>query len=192
MNASGKSRPSYIVERMTPEEYENEGANLCINYSFAPTPFGDILIASTHKGICSLEFIEDRIEAYNNLRLKFPRAHYDCKCDFLQQDALSIFTQNQSKVIKLHLKGTDFQFKVWKALLSIPLGNMTTYGKIAKMINNPSAYRAVGTAVGNNPVALLIPCHRVVCASGEIGNYRWGTARKRAIIDREADKINLP
>ena len=108
--------------------------------------------------------------------------------DGLQQNALFIFTQDWSKLkeIKLHLKGTDFQLKVWEALLKIPMGGLTTYGDIASGINHPKAFRAVGTAVGENPVALLIPCHRVIRSTGELGNYHWGDVRKTAIIGWEA------
>ena len=110
--------------------------------------------------------------------------------DKVQQNALFIFTQDWSKLkeIKLHLKGTDFQLKVWETLLKIPVGGLTTYGDIAVGINNPRACRAVGTAVGENPVAFLIPCHRVIRASGELGNYHWGEIRKTAMIGWEAAK----
>ena len=111
----------------------------------------------------------------------------------MQQNALSIFTQDWRKLkdIKLHLKGTDFQLKVWETLLKIPVGGLTTYGDIAAGINNPRACRAVGTAVGENPVAFLIPCHRVIRASGELGNYHWGEIRKSAMIGWEAAKVDV-
>ena len=108
--------------------------------------------------------------------------------DELQQNALFIFTQdwNRLKEIKLHLKGTDFQIKVWNALLKIPAGSLATYADVAARINNPKACRAVGTAIGENPVAFLIPCHRVIRSSGEFGNYHWGEVRKTAMIGWEA------
>jgi AraC family transcriptional regulator of adaptative response/methylated-DNA-[protein]-cysteine methyltransferase len=109
-----------------------------------------------------------------------------------QQNALFIFTKDWEKLnqIKLHLKGTDFQLKVWETLLKIPKGGLTTYGTIANHIHKPKASRAVGTAIGSNPVAFLIPCHRVIQSTGDLGQYHWGSTRKTAIIGWEAAKIN--
>ena len=176
------------IEGMTPGEYKNGGENLTIHYSFAESPFGEIFVASTDKGICCLEFTDNHPVSIDNLKRKFPNAKYKQIVDGLQQNALFIFTQDWSKLkeIKLHLKGTDFQLKVWEALLKIPMGGLTTYGDIAAGINHPKACRAVGTAVGENPVALLIPCHRVIRSTGELGNYHWGDVRKTAIIGWEA------
>lgn len=178
------------IEGMTPGEYKNGGESLSINYSFAKSPFGEIFIASTDKGICCMEFADEHDAAFNSLRKKFPNAKFTSIVDEVQQNALFIFTQDWSKLkeIKLHLKGTDFQLKVWETLLKIPVGGLTTYGDIAVGINNPRACRAVGTAVGENPVAFLIPCHRVIRASGELGNYHWGEIRKTAMIGWEAAK----
>lgn len=178
------------IEGMTPGEYKNGGENLSINYSFAESPFGEIFIASTSKGVCCMEFADSRETAFNSILKKFPNAQFTQVVDEVQQNALFIFTRDWSKLkeIKLHLKGTDFQLKVWNALLRIPKGGLTTYGDIAAEINNPKACRAVGTAVGENPVAFLIPCHRVIRSSGELGNYHWGEIRKTAIIGWEAAK----
>ncbi len=106
--------------------------------------------------------------------------------------ALFVFQQDRCKLeqIKLHLNGTAFQLKVWQALLKIPLGDLTSYGAIAQKINRPTAARAVGSAIGHNPVAFLIPCHRVIQNSGNMGGYMWGTTRKSAIIGWEASKVN--
>lgn len=176
------------IEGMTPGEYKNGGENLTINYSFSESPFGEILIASTEKGICCMEFADNQTDAFNSLQKKFPRAWYTQMVDETQQNALFIFTRDWSRLkeIKLHLKGTDFQLKVWETLLKIPAGGLTTYGDVASQINNPRACRAVGTAVGENPVAFLIPCHRVIRTTGELGNYHWGEIRKTAIIGWEA------
>lgn len=169
---------------------KDSGGNLSINYSFAKSPFGELFIASTNKGICCLEFADDHDAAFHSLLKKFPNATFTPAVDEMQQNALSIFTQDWRKLkdIKLHLKGTDFQLKVWETLLKIPVAGLTTYGDIAAGINNPKACRAVGTAVGENPVAFLIPCHRVIRSSGELGNYHWGEIRKTAIIGWEAAK----
>lgn len=176
------------IEGMTPGEYKNGGENLSIHYSFSESPFGDIIVAATSKGVCHLAFTDDPKEAFHILQEKFPNARYSETVDAIQQNALFIFTQDWSKLgeIKLHLKGTAFQLKVWNALLEIPMGRLTTYGNIASKLNNPNASRAVGTAIGDNPVAFLIPCHRVIRSSGELGGYHWGLTRKAAIIGWEA------
>lgn len=173
---------------MTPAEYKNGGKNLTINYSFAESPFGNIIVASTQKGICYMAFNEDEKEALSALKSKFPNALFHQKLDLIQQNALFIFQNDWSKLneIKLHLKGTDFQLKVWETLLKIPMGRLSTYGSIAQKIKNPNASRAVGTAIGSNPVAFLIPCHRVIQSSGNFGGYMWGNTRKTAIIGWEA------
>ncbi|WP_025144575.1 methylated-DNA--[protein]-cysteine S-methyltransferase [Pedobacter jeongneungensis] len=180
------------IEGMTPGEYKNGGENLHINYSFAESPFGNIIVASTPKGICHIAFSDDEKLALNNLQRQFPAAKYQLILDKEQQNALYIFNHDWSKLhqIKLHLKGTDFQLKVWEALLKIPMGKLSTYGSIAKQLQNPNASRAVGTAIGDNPVAFLIPCHRVIQTSGALGGYHWGVNRKTAIIGWEAAQVN--
>lgn len=179
------------IEGMTPAEYKHGGANLHIHYSFAESPFGSLLVASTPKGVCYMAFEDDEEQALNNLVARFPNAAFQRKLDLLQQQALFIFQHDWSKLseIKLHLKGTDFQLKVWESLLKIPMGKLTTYGSIAGQIGSPNAFRAVGTAVGSNPVAFLIPCHRVIQSSGSIGGYMWGPTRKTAMIGWEGAKI---
>lgn len=179
------------VEGMTPGEYKNGGEQLAINYSFAESPFGTIIIASTHKGICYMAFADGEEEvALQELKNQFPNAKLRQLSDTIQQNALFIFTQDWNKLheIKLHLKGTAFQIKVWETLLRIPMGELSTYSGIAGKLNQPLASRAVGTAVAANPVAFLIPCHRVIRASGEFGNYHWGSTRKNAMIGWEASK----
>lgn len=188
LSGTGRLHDLFInIEGMTPAEYKNGGKQLSINYSFAESPFGNILVASTHKGICSMAFATDEATALQELQQKFPNAFFQQKLDMLQQHALFIFQNDWSKLhqIKLHLKGSDFQLKVWETLLKIPMGKLSTYGNIASQIGNPNASRAVGTAIGSNPVAFLIPCHRVIQSSGNIGGYMWGNTRKTAIIGWE-------
>ena len=112
--------------------------------------------------------------------------------DLIQQNAMFIFTHDWSKLnqVKLHLKGSAFQLKVWETLLKIPMGKLTTYGAVAAKIESPKASRAVGTAIGENPVAYLIPCHRIIQSSGVLGGYHWGSTRKAAIIGWEAAKMD--
>ena len=192
---SGSSRLHDLfisIEGMTPGEYKNGGEQLQINYSFAETPFGNIIVASTTKGICHLAFADDEKEALKQLQSQFPKARFKQVVDTIQQNALFIFTQdwNDLSKIKLHLKGTPFQIKVWEALLKIPMGDVSTYSGIANTINNPNASRAVGTAIGDNPVAFLIPCHRVIRSTGDFGQYHWGSIRKTAMIGWEVAKAN--
>ena len=180
------------IEGMSPGEYKSGGRELAINYSFAETAFGDIIIASTAKGICHLAFVNDQKQGLLTLRENFPQASLTQKTDLLQQDALRIFTGDWTDLnkVKLHLKGTAFQLKVWQTLLTVPLGQVTSYSRIANIIQQPNASRAVGTAIGNNPVAFLIPCHRVIKETGIIGNYHWGSSRKTAMLGWEAAKIS--
>ena len=180
------------IEGMTPAEYKSGGKNLTIHYDFAETIFGKVIIASTTKGICLMTFSEDENEALQQLKAKFPNAEYLKKTDEMQKSALAIFDQKQSEYhvnplskVKLHLKGTDFQLKVWESLLKIPMGQLSTYGELANAIGNAKASRAVGTAIGSNPVAFLIPCHRVIQSTGTFGGYHWGTTRKIAMIGWE-------
>lgn len=192
LSGTGRLHDLFIsIEGMTPGEYKNGGEQLAINYSFAESPFGNIIVASTAKGICHLAFAEDETLALAHLKQLFPNASFRQMVDTLQQNALFIFTQDWKNLsnIKLHLKGTDFQLKVWEALLKVPMGGLTTYGTLASNIGNARAPRAVGTAVGDNPVAFLIPCHRVIRSTGAIGDYHWGSNRKAAIIGWESAKL---
>jgi len=193
LSGTGRLHDLFInIEGMTPAEYKNGGKSLVINYSFAPSPFGSLLIASTEKGVCHMAFEEDEKKAFENLKENFPLAEFRPQTDPIQLSALAIFRNNQNLLpeIKLHLKGSDFQLKVWEALLKIPFGKLTTYGTIAETIGHANASRAVGTAIGSNPIAFLIPCHRVIQSSGHISGYRWGTTRKVAIIGWESAKLD--
>ena len=181
------------LEGMTPAEYKNGGAALHINYSFAESPFGNVVVASTTKGICYLAFADNMATAFDELQQQFPNASYLQVTDVHQQNALFIFRKDWSALstIKLHLKGTSFQLKVWEALLKIPMGNLSTYSSIAQKIESPLASRAVGSAIGDNPVAFLIPCHRVIKSTGEFGQYHWGATRKSAMIGWEAAQMDI-
>lgn len=176
------------IEGMSPAEYKNGGQFLHINYRFADSPFGKLIVASTTKGVCYIAFENNETKAFQDLHAKFPNAVFNHHEDELQENALYIFQNDWSALseIKLHLKGTEFQLKVWESLLKIPMGKLTTYGAIAQQIGNPKASRAVGTAIGSNPVAFLIPCHRIIQSSGITGGYMWGPTRKTAIIGWES------
>ena len=194
LSGTGRLHDLFIkIEGMTPGEFKNGGENLSINYSFAESPFGNILVASTVKGICYMAFSDNDEISLQELRGIFPNARYRQMTDLVQQNALYIFTHDWKKLgeIKLHLKGTAFQLKVWETLLKIPMGQLSTYGNIAAALENPKASRAVGSAIGDNPVAFLIPCHRVIQSSGAFGQYHWGSTRKTAMIGWEAAKKSL-
>jgi AraC family transcriptional regulator of adaptative response/methylated-DNA-[protein]-cysteine methyltransferase len=177
------------IEGMTPGEYQQGGKNLLIYYSHAETLFGNILIASTEKGICHISFVQETSDL-SALIDRFPAAVLEQKTDLHQQEALKMFRDdwNDLDKIKLHLKGTPFQIKVWNALLQIPMGSLKSYLDIANEIGDPNASRAVGTAIGNNRIAYIIPCHRVITSSGNLGGYHWGIDRKTAMIGWEAAK----
>lgn len=194
LSGSGRLHDLIIkIQGMTPAEYKNGGANLLINYSYSKSPFGDVLIASTSKGICYMGFVDsNEAAAFNDLNKRYPNARYTHKSDSLQQNAIRFYKKDWSNLsqIKLHLRGSDFQLKVWEALLHIPMGRLTTYGNIAENIQSPRAARAVGTAIGSNPVGFLIPCHRVIRSNGISGGYMWGPERKSAMIGWEAARIS--
>ncbi|UEG51976.1 methylated-DNA--[protein]-cysteine S-methyltransferase [Mucilaginibacter daejeonensis] len=193
LSGTGRLHDLFVkIEGMTPGDYKNGGQDLHINYSFQHTPFGTVLVAATAKGVCYVAFAdEDEEIGLGLLKQRFPNASYHHQADELQQRALSIFTRNKTEVkdIKLHLKGTPFQLKVWDALLKIATGDLTTYAALARSIDHPKACRAVGSAVGDNPVAYLIPCHRVIRSTGESGQYHWGAHRKSAMIGWEAARV---
>lgn len=192
LSGTGRLHDLFIkIEGMTPGEYKNGGELLVINYSFFDSPFGQLLVGSTAKGISYMAFADDSRTAALDLLFKtFPNASYKEQTDQVQEQAVSVFRQDwQSPAqIRLHLKGTPFQIKVWETLLKIPAGGLTTYAELAATAGHKGASRAVGTAVGHNPIALLIPCHRVIKATGETGQYHWGNLRKQAIIGWEAAK----
>lgn len=195
LSGTGRLHDLFVkIEGMTPGEFKNGGENLQINYQFEPTCFGCVLIASTTKGICYMSFADDEFLAFQELKTMFPKANFVNQPDGIQENALLIFSHTDNskpEQIKVHLKGTDFQLKVWEALLKIPSGRLTSYGTIANKIGSPKASRAVGSAIGDNPIAFIIPCHRVIQGAGTYGQYRWGSTRKSALIGWEAAKVSL-
>lgn len=162
-------------------------AQQSIDYDFYSSPFGNLIIASTKIGICFASFYHDKNEAQDELKKEFPN------CKILQQqnpknaEVLNNFLAKEptKSNLQFHVKATNFQVQVWKELLKIPIGSRSTYLQIAQKIGNPNAYRAVGTAIGKNPIALLIPCHRIVKTNGEMGGYKWEVPTKKAILDWE-------
>ncbi|MCW9705646.1 bifunctional transcriptional activator/DNA repair enzyme AdaA [Fodinibius salsisoli] len=176
------------IEGMTPGEFKNEGENLSIRYHFTQTPFGDMLAASTGKGLSNLMFVANRDTGLQTLQNTWTNADLAEGEDIHIKNIERVFADDWENLdeVKLHIQGTDFQLKVWEALLKIPSGQLAAYSDVAEAIGKPRASRAVGTALARNPVAYLIPCHRVIKKVGGIGEYRWGSTRKTAIIGWEA------
>ncbi|MEX0504169.1 methylated-DNA--[protein]-cysteine S-methyltransferase [Alphaproteobacteria bacterium LSUCC0719] len=190
LSGPGRLHDMFVrIEAMTPGEYGRGGAGLQIGYGFAESLFGEVLVAATPRGICHLAFADDREAALDRMRATFPAADFVPTGPVPQAEAVqAALRMDWSSVadIRLHLRATSFQMKVWEALLQIPTGRLASYGDVAAAIGRPGAGRAVGTAIGANPVALLIPCHRVIRQSGEAGGYMWGASRKQAIIGWES------
>ncbi|MCP4136567.1 MAG: methylated-DNA--[protein]-cysteine S-methyltransferase [bacterium] len=169
---------------MTPGEIRALGTGLTIHYGYHPTPFGFSFIALTNRRICDFYFVNSPEEGPPLLRAEWPGAVLLRDQDKTGPVIQQIFSG--SGKFTLHIKGSNFQVRVWEALLRIPSGALRTYGDLAKDIGSPNASRAVGNAVGSNPVSFLIPCHRVIRNSGVFGNYRWGPLRKKALHAWEA------
>jgi len=175
------------TEAVTPGEFKSSGTGLTIHYGIHHSPFGKCLIATTERGICSLGFVDgSEGKAIDKLVSDWNQAAMIEDYKVTAPLVTRIFSDlGTGQHLKLHLRGTNFQIKVWEALLNIPSGAVTTYEHIAEQVGQPKAVRAVGTAVGHNPIAYLIPCHRVIRKSGEFGNYLYGSARKKFILARE-------
>jgi len=179
------------AEAVTPGEYSRAGLGVTVSYGFHATPFGECLIAVTPRGICHLAFVApiSRKTSLERLRREWPLADLVPDQAATRDAAACAFPPPGSAptpALSLHVKGTNFQLKVWRALLEVPMGTVTTYGDLAAAIGDAKAARAVGSAVGANPVSYLIPCHRVIRASGDLGGYAWGPDRKRVMLAREA------
>ena len=196
---SGPSRLHDLIvnaEAVTPGEYQRAGAGLTIRFGFHPTPFGDALVAVTVRGICHLAFVHpvSRREALDRLRHDWPAAELlpdQRATGVVAARAFPASGSTPAAGLALHVKGTNFQLKVWDALLRIPDGTVTTYGDLAARIGDPNASRAVGTAVGSNPVSWIIPCHRVIRSTGEFGGYAWGIDRKRVMLALETTRDDM-
>lgn len=187
----GLSGPSRLhdlfvsTESITPGEFKSSGEGVRIRFGFHDTPFGECVTGHTDRGLCALEFIDDRYKALESLGSKWQRAEFIHDQSAGAEDVSRIFYAREGN-IKLFLKGTGFQLKVWEALLKIPEGNLVSYGDVAAYIGCASSQRAVGNAAGQNPIGYLIPCHRVLRSNGTISGYRWGPDKKRVIMAYES------
>jgi AraC family transcriptional regulator of adaptative response/methylated-DNA-[protein]-cysteine methyltransferase len=193
---AGLSGPSRLhdlfvqYEAVTPGEYKSAGAGIAIRYGFHDGPFGEYMIGLTERGLCALAFLTeaDHDDALTRLMAAWPRAEIVRDDGVTRGAAARVFGTADPATTPLHLwvKGTNFQIKVWEALLRVPPGRLVTYGALARAIGRPASSRAVGQAIADNPIAFLIPCHRVIRASGRFTDYRWGADRKEAMIAWEA------
>ena len=175
------------LEGMTPGQYKKSGKGITIHYGFHHGPFGKFILAlSSEERICALEFTEDEEEATIVLRHQWSESTLLYNPDFTCPLAERFFLHESISPLKLLVKGTPFQLKVWEALLKIPFGALVSYQAVSEHVNNPRGLQATGGAIGKNPVAFLIPCHRVVRKTGEMNGYRWGLDRKSALIGWEA------
>ena len=179
-------------EAVTPGEMRASGEGLLLRYGTAATPFGQAFLAVSERGVVKLAFTDADEGALGALRHDWPAAELVPDDPVAADYARRLFSGYQSpEPVHLFVKGTQFQVKVWEALLAVPEGQLTTYGDLARRIGQPTAARAVGSAVGANPIALLIPCHRVIRNDGALGGYRWGETRKQALISMELAKHAL-
>lgn len=195
--SAGLSGPSrlhdlfLVSEAMTPGAYRRKGEGQIVHYAKTRGPFGSTLIGATNKGVCWLSFDDgdDFDRSVSEMKQDWPAAEFREDATFIAPIAEQAFAlatgRKPASPIGLYVQGTNFQLKVWEALLRIPYGTCVTYGDIARVVGDPKASRAVGTAVGANMISVLIPCHRVILSSGKAHNYRWGAARKKAILAME-------
>lgn len=196
LSSAGRLHDLFVkLEAMSPGEFKAGGIGLQIGYGMHSTPFGDCLIATTPRGICNLHFLDSANKDVIEQAFRLEWANADIRQDqqATQEICDRIFepsaTNNQPLV--LHVKGTNFQIQVWRALLSVPFGGITTYQGLAAAMDRPTAARAVGNALGSNPVGYLIPCHRVIRESGEFGGFRWGLERKTVLLGWEASRNQM-
>lgn len=183
------------LEAVTPGEYKERGAGLRIEYGFHETPFGNCLIGVTGRGICWLSFVgtdQDGRQALEEMKMSWHNSVFHAEPERTGQLAGKIFNPSVKEKLHLYVKGTNFQVKVWEALLQIPPGALITYQDLAQLINNPKALQAVGSAVGSNTIAYLIPCHRVIRKNGILGEYRWTPGRKKSLIGWEMARYDTP
>ena len=190
LSSPGRLHDLFVnIEAVTPDEFRKQGASLTIRYGFHQSPFGECLVAVTDRGISNLAFVArgDRTKVIRELKKQWKHAVVVEDESAAKAYAKRIFEAKKTgDPLTLHLKGTNFQIKVWQALMNIPGGRVSTYEDLAAKINRPKAVRAVANAVARNPVALLIPCHRVIRKTGALGGYHWGTVRKKAMLAWEA------
>lgn len=194
LSGNGRLHDLFVkCEAVSPGEFKNKGKDLVIQWAEIQTAFGETLIAETNKGICKVSFLNNSSNSLQELATDFPYAKF---VNQLGENAELLKTyfdtwQIPKEKINIHFKGTPFQIQVWKALLQIPAGNLVAYQDIGNKIGKSKAVRAIGTAIGKNPIAYLIPCHRVIKNNGLMGNYRWASERKKIINAYESSLFSI-
>ena len=195
LSGSGRLHDLFVShEAMTPGEFKSRGEGLQISYGFHDCPFGDALVMATERGVAGLAFVDEdkgqsRAEALADMTRRWPRAGYveaPWKTAVHARQIFDLAARKQEQPVRLVLIGSDFDVRVWETLLKIPMGRAVSYADIARHLGQPNASRAVGSAVGRNPISFVVPCHRVLRGDGNLGGYHWGLTRKRAILGWEA------
>ncbi len=195
LSGPGRLHDLFVVhEGMSPGAYKTKGQGLTISYGFHPSPFGLALVMATDYGLCGLAFADqgEQAVALADMKKRWYNAQYTEDSAKTAPFAARIFAPGKWKdgqPLRITFIGSDFEIRVWESLLKIPVGRAVTYGDIAHSIEKPKAARAVGAAVGRNPISFVVPCHRVIGKSGDITGYHWGLTRKRAILGWEAGKV---
>jgi len=195
LSGPGRLHDLFVThEAMSPGEWKSGGEGLSVAYGFHPSPFGSALVMTTERGLAGLAFADPGEEeaALDDMRGRWPKAHYGEDKDRTGAIARRIFDPTlwrPERPLRVVLIGTDFEVRVWETLLGIPMGRATTYSDIAAKLGKPTASRAVGAAVGKNPVSFVVPCHRVMGKSGDLTGYHWGITRKRAMLGWEAGRV---
>ena len=196
LSGPGRLHDLFVTcEAVTPGEFKSKGEGLTIAYGFHPTPFGECLLATTERGICNLAFVQpgEREQALDALKSRWRQARLNkdaARTRSLVGQVFAWYTGQTPSPLHLVLSGTNFQIKVWEALLRVPPGAVVSYEDIAARIGRPTASRAVSNAVAQNPIPVIIPCHRVIRKAGEFGGYHYGAARKKALLGWEAARVN--
>jgi AraC family transcriptional regulator of adaptative response/methylated-DNA-[protein]-cysteine methyltransferase len=195
LSGPGRLHDLFVThEAMSPGEWKAGGEGLTLSYGFHPSPFGIALVIATERGIAGLAFADHQQEApaLDDMRRRWPRAQFREDAARTAPLAQRIFEPRlwqRDRPLRVVMIGTDFEVRVWETLLKIPIGRATTYSDIATKIHAPKAARAVGAAVGKNPIAFVVPCHRVIGKSGDLTGYHWGLTRKRAMLGWEAGQV---
>lgn len=201
LSGTGRLHDLFVAhEAMTPGDVKRRGAGLTISYGFHASPFGEAVLLTTERGLAGLAFVDEdagqsREQALADMTMRWPAARYLEAPTRTQPIARRIFEPalwQRELPVRLVLIGTDFEVRVWETLLRIPMGRAVTYSDIARHLGQPTASRAVGSAVGRNPISFVVPCHRVLRADGNLGGYHWGLTRKRALIGWEKGRITTP
>jgi AraC family transcriptional regulator, regulatory protein of adaptative response / methylated-DNA-[protein]-cysteine methyltransferase len=197
LSGPGRLHDLFVThEAMSPGEWKNGGAGMTLHYGLHPSPFGTAIVIATSRGLAGLAFADpgDEATAFADLRRRWPNATYVEDCEGTAQIAQRVFDTKlwrPDQPLRVVLIGTDFEVRVWETLLKIPMGRAVSYSDIACTINNPKASRAVGAAVGRNPVSFVVPCHRALGKSGALTGYHWGITRKQAMLGWEAGQLGL-